>query len=355
MSIDQSLSHLAERMALSPESSPESSEEDLMYSFDELNERLTLGYMRAHEPWRALPGVYLPDPAIRYHPPKLVFGFGFRWRDLVEFAYCANLAERPEHPEDGGYSSVWLTSVRHLISKSGFDKLRYAPQVHPPVSRHADLVLMLWDNYDPELTHGYPEEGFLIVTVNASDACERVVLDVLQFYTDNFNPGMLSNFSKPTQPYQSINKGEVGSDFFYHLGRAISALAAAGFATAQEAARFGSVNVSPCGFTGGDAITITYNATTAIQHDNVPQSVGLWIQGINVTDGIRTTTTPFFRLAHNDSLNAQADPIFTAQLTLPEIFATFTTQSWQVTSFIIYGNDVLTEFGGTTDTCPQTN
>ncbi|KAF5374212.1 hypothetical protein D9758_004647 [Tetrapyrgos nigripes] len=134
-----------------------------------------------------------------------------------------------------------------------------------------------------------------------------------------------------------------------------SALAAAGFATAQEAARFGSVNVSPCGFTGGDAITITYNATTAIQHDNVPQSVGLWIQGINVTDGIRTTTTPFFRLAHNDSLNAQADPIFTAQLTLPEIFATFTTQSWQVTSFIIYGNDVLTEFGGTTDTCPQTN
>ncbi|KAK7437264.1 hypothetical protein VKT23_018705 [Stygiomarasmius scandens] len=138
-----------------------------------------------------------------------------------------------------------------------------------------------------------------------------------------------------------------------HFFILVSALAAVGFANAQESARFGSVDVSPCGFTGGDAITLTYNATTAIKQGNVPQSVSIWVQGVSVTNGFQTPTTAFFRLAHNDNFDAQANPIFTAQVTVPEQLKGFNAPNYQVTSFIIYDNDGLTEFGGTTDGCPQ--
>ncbi|KAF5331748.1 hypothetical protein D9758_017194 [Tetrapyrgos nigripes] len=135
----------------------------------------------------------------------------------------------------------------------------------------------------------------------------------------------------------------------------VSALAAAGFATAQESARFGSVAVSPCGgFKGGNAITLTYNATTAIQQGNVPESVSFWVQGVNVTDGVQTPVSPFFRLAHNDNFDSQADPIFTTQITVPEPFGDFINAPFfVVTAFIIHGSDGLVEFGGVEDECPQ--
>ncbi|KAF5348939.1 hypothetical protein D9758_014223 [Tetrapyrgos nigripes] len=133
----------------------------------------------------------------------------------------------------------------------------------------------------------------------------------------------------------------------------VSALAAAGFATAQESARFGSTVVSPCGFDGGDVVTLTYNATTATQHSDVPESVGIWIQGVNVTDGFQTPVTPFFRLAHNDNFDPQADPIFTAQVTVPAGLASLHVPFWVVTSFIIHENDGITQLGSVSDECPQ--
>ncbi|KAF5361142.1 hypothetical protein D9758_009037 [Tetrapyrgos nigripes] len=129
----------------------------------------------------------------------------------------------------------------------------------------------------------------------------------------------------------------------------VSALAAAGFAAAQEAARFGSVQADPCNFNGGDKVTLTYNATTAIAAGNVPESVSIWIQGTFDDTG---NPTPFFRLANSDSF-PQGQTIFTADVTVPEQLKDFGVSHWGATAFIIFTKDGLTEFGGISNGCAQ--
>ncbi|KAK7433769.1 hypothetical protein VKT23_020596 [Stygiomarasmius scandens] len=128
------------------------------YTLDELNKYLTLSYMRQHEPWRKLPTPYFPDPQLKHYPPQFVFGIGFRWRELVDFAYHVGIAASSQPADPNAYSSAWFDAIDYLMSKSGWDKTRYQPRIHAPLSTHADLVLTLWDNYNTEFLNGYPEE-----------------------------------------------------------------------------------------------------------------------------------------------------------------------------------------------------
>ncbi|KAF5360201.1 hypothetical protein D9758_011370 [Tetrapyrgos nigripes] len=130
----------------------------------------------------------------------------------------------------------------------------------------------------------------------------------------------------------------------------LSALAAAGFAAAQEAARFGSVEAEPCVFTGGQDVRIVYNATTAIAAGHAPESVSVWIQGTFDDTG---NQTPFFRLAETEFHAELGETFFAFNNTIPEQINNLGASNWVVTAFIIYEQDGLTQFGGISNSCPQ--
>ncbi|KAK7451214.1 hypothetical protein VKT23_012550 [Stygiomarasmius scandens] len=88
---------------------------------------------------------------------------------------------------------------------------------------------------------------------------------------------------------------------------------AASFVVGQESARFGSVSVSPCPFTGGQDITITYDATTAALAGHQPEFLDLFFQGKFSDTG---NPTPRFLISRNDFGADQV--IFTQNTTIPE-------------------------------------
>ncbi|KAK7452716.1 hypothetical protein VKT23_012116 [Stygiomarasmius scandens] len=130
------------------------------------------------------------------------------------------------------------------------------------------------------------------------------------------------------------------SAFVAVLASAVSIVAASPLAlqVRQEAARFGSVSVTPRDFSGGDEITVVYNASTAVHH---PEFVDLYIQGVFAGT---SNVTPFFLLSRNDFGPDQE--ILTFSTTLPEQLNDLNVASWGVTAFVTFEQDGLTEVGG---------
>ncbi|KAF5361143.1 hypothetical protein D9758_009038 [Tetrapyrgos nigripes] len=128
----------------------------------------------------------------------------------------------------------------------------------------------------------------------------------------------------------------------------VSALAVAGFAAAQEAARFGSIDVEPCNFTGGQDVQVNYDATSAIAAGNSPDSVSVWIQGTFNDTG---NQTPFFKIADHDFNDGSN--VFSSDVTIPAQINDLGASNWVATAFIEYEKNGLTQFGGVSNGCAQ--
>ncbi|KAK7452705.1 hypothetical protein VKT23_012107 [Stygiomarasmius scandens] len=106
----------------------------------------------------------------------------------------------------------------------------------------------------------------------------------------------------------------------------------------QEAARFGLVSVTPRDFSGGDDITVVYNASTATHH---PEFVDFYVQGTFTDTSNRTT---FFLLSRNNFGPDQETLTFPT--TLPEQLNNLGAGNWVLTAFVTFEQDGLTEVGG---------
>ncbi|THU93212.1 hypothetical protein K435DRAFT_779970 [Dendrothele bispora CBS 962.96] len=133
---------------------------------------------------------------------------------------------------------------------------------------------------------------------------------------------------------------------FSTLLSTVAAAASFGFAAAQEAARFGSVSVSPCPFTGGQDVTITYNATTAASAGHQPELVDFFIQGTFTDTG---NPSPRVLLQRNDFGADQV--ILTSDITIPEAINNFGASDWNVLALINYQEVGLTLIGGVFSSC----
>ncbi|KAK7450119.1 hypothetical protein VKT23_013001 [Stygiomarasmius scandens] len=123
---------------------------------------------------------------------------------------------------------------------------------------------------------------------------------------------------------------------------------AASFVVGQEAARFGFVSVSPCPITGGQDVTITYNATTAALAGHQPEFLDFFLQGTFSDTG---NPTPRFVLSRNDFGADQV--IFTQDITIPEQINNLGASGWSVLALITFEQDGLTEQGGIFSSCSQ--
>ncbi|THU89171.1 hypothetical protein K435DRAFT_915397 [Dendrothele bispora CBS 962.96] len=132
---------------------------------------------------------------------------------------------------------------------------------------------------------------------------------------------------------------------FSTLLSTVAAVASLSFAAAQQAARFGSVSVSPCPFTGGQDVTITYNATTAASADHQPEFVDLYIQG-TFTNG---NPSPRVLLQRNDFGADQV--ILTIDTTIPEAINNLGASNWNVLAMITFEQDGLNLGGGVASFC----
>ncbi|KAF9266016.1 hypothetical protein L218DRAFT_956982 [Marasmius fiardii PR-910] len=115
-----------------------------------------------------------------------------------------------------------------------------------------------------------------------------------------------------------------------------------GLAAAQEAARFGSVDVNPNTVAVGGTLNIHYNATTATAAGYHPLFVDFALQG-KFDNG---NDTPRLQLSRNSF--GPNDVILDASLPLPPVETLGPTNNWLVFAFVTYNQDGFTLMGGTT-------
>ncbi|KAJ8084765.1 hypothetical protein PM082_003542 [Marasmius tenuissimus] len=119
---------------------------------------------------------------------------------------------------------------------------------------------------------------------------------------------------------------------------AFTALAAAGFAAAQEALRFGTVSVNPTSVAPGETLNIHYDASKARWQ---PETVDFHMQG-KFANG---NPTPNLILSRNDL--AADKKTLDVSVTVPPIDTLGETNSWLVWADITYPQDGFTLSGGT--------
>ncbi|KAF8913555.1 hypothetical protein CPB85DRAFT_1299400 [Mucidula mucida] len=111
-------------------------------------------------------------------------------------------------------------------------------------------------------------------------------------------------------------------------------------AARQEAARFGSVNVSPSTVSTGDSFEITYNSTLARFK---PDYVDFFIQGTRSNGN----PTPYVVLSRHDYGGAEGQTILTSTETTPDLASLGPADSYLVWAFVTYPNEGLEMYGGT--------
>ncbi|KAL0569983.1 hypothetical protein V5O48_011976 [Marasmius crinis-equi] len=116
-----------------------------------------------------------------------------------------------------------------------------------------------------------------------------------------------------------------------------AALAAAGLVAAQEAARFGAVDVSPSSVAPGDTLNIHYNASLARSH---PLFVDFHMQG-KFANG---NPTPELVLSRN-AFGAN-DIILDVSVPVPPINTLGETNSWLVWADVTFTQDGFNLTGG---------
>ncbi|THU86161.1 hypothetical protein K435DRAFT_842998 [Dendrothele bispora CBS 962.96] len=126
-------------------------------STSKINECLTLKYMEDNERWFDLPLTYMPKPDFRHEPPKLVYGFGFRYNELIDYAAKKGLVPPREKIRFGDFLDAWCTAVDQLYIECGLEGSHVYMFSHAPYSKHANLVLVLWDNYSDSDGIPFPE------------------------------------------------------------------------------------------------------------------------------------------------------------------------------------------------------
>ncbi|THV02196.1 hypothetical protein K435DRAFT_775696 [Dendrothele bispora CBS 962.96] len=107
--------------------------------------------MEEHEPWLKLPLPYIPHSDYRHEPPKIIFGFGFRWSELIEFAVERELSPPRKELDSSGLLSALIAAIECLNKDCGLDGTDFKMHIHKPFSRSADVVSMLWDNYTMDI------------------------------------------------------------------------------------------------------------------------------------------------------------------------------------------------------------
>ncbi|KAK7471954.1 hypothetical protein VKT23_000060 [Stygiomarasmius scandens] len=132
------------------------------------------------------------------------------------------------------------------------------------------------------------------------------------------------------------------------IAAATSLVGASQIVARQQAAQFGDVSVTPCPFTGGQDVTITYNATTAAAAGHQPQFLDFFIQGKFSDTG---NPTPRVLLQRNDFGADQV--IFTLDTTIPEPINNLGASDWNVLAMITFEQGGLLESGGVFSFCPQ--
>ncbi|KAK7456350.1 hypothetical protein VKT23_010597 [Stygiomarasmius scandens] len=122
-------------------------------------------------------------------------------------------------------------------------------------------------------------------------------------------------------------------------------------ASRQEAARFGSVSVTPCPLSGGEHVTITYNATTAARAGDQPQFVDFYVQGTSTLDPPKLTNK--FLLQRNSFGPDQV--LLTLDTTIPEAINNpgIDGTDWNILAMITFDQDGLLIDGGVFSFCPQ--
>ncbi|THU93185.1 hypothetical protein K435DRAFT_757689 [Dendrothele bispora CBS 962.96] len=124
---------------------------------------------------------------------------------------------------------------------------------------------------------------------------------------------------------------------------AIFAASSAVLVSAQEAARFGFVSVSPSTQVNvGDPITITYNSTSARAQ---PEFVDFYLQG-QFSSG---RPTPYFLIQRNEydaeEGGANENKLLILDTTAPNV-TQFGIQNWTLWAYVTYPQDGLLEIGG---------
>ncbi|THU92460.1 hypothetical protein K435DRAFT_840592 [Dendrothele bispora CBS 962.96] len=153
----ESLSKEMQLLSIRSTSKVPENDDDWYKTPNRMNECLTLKYMEDDEPWFDLPLPYMPKPDFRHEPPKLVYGFGFRYNELIDYAAKKRLVPPREKIRFGDFLDAWCTAVDQLHIECGLEGSHVYMFSHAPYSKHADLVLVLWDNYSdgipfPEFT-----------------------------------------------------------------------------------------------------------------------------------------------------------------------------------------------------------
>ncbi|KAF5341269.1 hypothetical protein D9758_017631 [Tetrapyrgos nigripes] len=126
-------------------------DDDYYETAERINECLTLKYMEVNEPWTKLPLPYNPSPFYHHNPPRFVYGFGFSWDELIDYAVRKGLSPRREELGFSGLLLAWNDAVRQLNIDCGLADAPFQMQIHTPLLKHADLVLVLWDNHSTEI------------------------------------------------------------------------------------------------------------------------------------------------------------------------------------------------------------
>ncbi|KAE9407106.1 hypothetical protein BT96DRAFT_914967 [Gymnopus androsaceus JB14] len=118
---------------------------------------------------------------------------------------------------------------------------------------------------------------------------------------------------------------------------AVAAAVGAALVSAQEAARFGLVNVSPAGpLTANESITITYNSTSAT---NQPLFVDFYLEG-TFSNG---NAAPNLLISRNTYGASQT--LLVQDATIPDI-SILGDVSYGLWAFVTFNQDGLTEIGG---------